>query len=482
MVVVCLVSFPFVHGYSSLAGSCEHAGVVHGMDRIEAQEGNGGYILQLGSPGVNVGGATVPVVLSHDHDEVHKGFLVYAVDVVKTESTKKEFHLGSWDAALMPDGAQQHPHCTHAATHDAFHNTGLKRDILPWIVPVDLTQGSEVQFKVTVVKDYETWFAFTQSFIVGSNEGGGVTGFTFNEHETLTGAPGSKAAKRAPGLGKAVEGGWQAPKTTETHAPGEDTSDEAKTDRKLNSAPGSTKKPNKNDLQQRRKASLGANKAKVQEGTNTKGGRKANAGAHTRDDKSSPSETKKTVAADPLAVDSAAAIKQRRKNARLAHGFAMTVAWLFFAPVGSLVARHEKSAKTWFIIHRASGMLITLITLISAWYITYVRGFSTPWGKHGKTGFVVCVLVLLQAVGGTYRKKFPRTKWAKWHRVVGVVAVILGAYNCLAGASMVGWMEVEYAHLLSYARVLVIGWIVIASILEVKRRRTGVARKRGRTA
>ena len=115
-------------------------------------------------------------------------------------------------------------------------------------------------------------------------------------------------------------------------------------------------------------------------------------------------------------------------------------------------------------------------------YITYVRGFSTPWGKHGKTGFVVCVLVLLQAVGGIYRKKFPRTKWAKWHRVVGVVAVILGAYNCLAGASMVGWMEVEYAHLLSYARVLVIGWIVIASILEVKRRRTGVARKRGRTA
>jgi hypothetical protein len=61
-------------------------------------------------------------------------------------------------------------------------------------------------------------------------------------------------------------------------------------------------------------------------------------------------------------------------------------------------------------------MIVAVITFLSAWYITSVRGFATPWGKHGKIGFVVCVLVLAQALGGTYRKKFPRTKWARWHR------------------------------------------------------------------
>ena len=45
------------NAYSSLAGSCDHAGVVHGMDRIAPQPGTGGYTLKLGHPGVNVPGA-----------------------------------------------------------------------------------------------------------------------------------------------------------------------------------------------------------------------------------------------------------------------------------------------------------------------------------------------------------------------------------------------------------------------------------------
>ena len=224
--------------YSSLAGSCDHAGVVHGMDQIAPQPGTGGYTLKIGHPGVNVPGATVPVALSGD--EAHKGFLVYAVleDAVNDDADagdvgSKELHVGSWDDAAMSDGAQTHPHCAHAATHDAFHNTGIVTDILPFIVPMDLKSGARVTFKVTVVRDYETWFAFeSEAYVVGDARGAGDGDITFffsddatqersNPSETTTThAPGTRARprpkknKRAPGLGKAVEGGWRAPSRT----------------------------------------------------------------------------------------------------------------------------------------------------------------------------------------------------------------------------------------------------------------------------
>ena len=102
------------HAYSSLAGSCEWKGVIHGMERIKPQEGNGGYTLRLGHPGVNVGGATVPIVLSGA--EPFKGLLVYATDA----AGKKP--LGSWDVSSMPEGCQVHPQCAYAATHDSYHN------------------------------------------------------------------------------------------------------------------------------------------------------------------------------------------------------------------------------------------------------------------------------------------------------------------------------------------------------------------------
>ena len=126
---------------------------------------------------MNVPGATVPVALSGD--EAHKGFLVYAVledavndDAAAGNDAGKEIHVGSWDDAAMPDGAQTHPHCAHAATHDAFHNTGIVTDTLPFIVPMDLNAGARVTFKVTAVRDYETWFAFeSEAYVVGDARG-----------------------------------------------------------------------------------------------------------------------------------------------------------------------------------------------------------------------------------------------------------------------------------------------------------------------
>jgi|AntAceMinimDraft_5_1070358.scaffolds.fasta_scaffold06762_7 hypothetical protein len=44
-------------------------------------------------------------------------------------------------------------------THDSSHNLGATQNVLPLIVPTDLALERVVKFKVTVVRDYETWFA-----------------------------------------------------------------------------------------------------------------------------------------------------------------------------------------------------------------------------------------------------------------------------------------------------------------------------------
>jgi hypothetical protein len=452
------------NAYSSLAGSCEHAGVVHGMDQIAPQPGTGGYTLKIGHPGVNVPGATVPVALSGD--EAHKGFLVYAVledavndDAAAGKDADKEMYVGSWDDAAMPDGAQTHPHCAHAATHDAFHNTGIVTDTLPFIVPMDLNAGARVTFKVTVVRDYETWFAFeSDAFVVGDARGAGEGDVTFDETTTTTHAPGTRARpkQRAPGLGKAAEGGWRAPSRTTRENIARKTA-----------APTSVGGERGSSVEDHGGSSTTSAPVSV-------GGRKVAAGA-TKSPGTAP-------LADPLADQSAISVKRRRRNARLAHGLAMGIAWLFFAPSGALVARHGKASKTWFSTHKASGLVVTALTLISAWYITRTRGWSTPWGKHGKTGGFVIILTLLQALGGYYRKRFPRSRWSAWHRITGVTAIFLGAYNCLAGASMLLWMEVGYGGVLVAARVAAAAWACAAVALELRKRGRGVARKRGRMA
>ena len=463
------------NAYSSLAGSCDHAGVVHGMDQIAPQPGTGGYTLKIGHPGVNVPGATVPVALSGD--EAHKGFLVYAVleDAVNDDAAAgkqhggKEIRVGSWDDAAMPDGAQTHPHCAYAATHDAFHNTGIVTDTLPFIVPMDLNAGARVTFKVTVVRDYETWFAFeSEAYVVGDARGAGEGDITFDSSQsetTTTHAPGTRARpkkpkKRAPGLGKAVEGGWRAPREKTTRENIDDKKTAAPTS--VGGEPGSSVEGSLEGSSTTSAPSVSV------------GGRKVALGA-TKSPGTAP-------LADPLADQSAISVKRRRRNARLAHGLAMGIAWLFLAPSGALVARHGKASKTWFSTHKASGLVVTALTLVSAWYITRTRGWSTPWGKHGKTGGFVIILTLTQALGGYYRKRFPRSRWSAWHRITGVTAIFLGAYNCLAGASMLLWMEVGYGGVLVAARVAAAAWACAAVALELRKRGRGVARKRGRMA
>jgi len=67
----------------------------------------------------------------------------------------------------------------------------------------------------------------------------------------------------------------------------------------------------------------------------------------------------------------------------------------------------------WFAFHRNAGIAVTVATVVSAAFILAVRGWSTPWGKHGKVGAVVAVLVCVQASNGLLRKMLPRAAWSQ---------------------------------------------------------------------
>ena len=51
LAIVALGLIAPVNAYSSVAGSCEHAGVVHGIDAAPPQRGDGGYKLRIGHRG-----------------------------------------------------------------------------------------------------------------------------------------------------------------------------------------------------------------------------------------------------------------------------------------------------------------------------------------------------------------------------------------------------------------------------------------------
>lgn len=401
----------------TLALTSDEWSVPAGMDRIAAQDGDGGYTVRLGNPGVNVPGATVPVVLSGSAP--FKGMLLFATDHAETKP------LGAWASDRMPDGCQVHPQCSYAVTHDAFHNVGAAENVVPWIAPADLKAGQVVKFKVTVVRDYETWFAFETAFTVGSARGGGEDGLTLAAPSA--GRPGGV---RAPSMGAAVQGGWRAPdKTTSAPEP------------------------------------VGQKLAQTVQ--HASGGRRADAGA-------AGTKTKNEFVA-------ASRAKAERRVARVAHGLVMALCWLALAPGAALVARHGRSAPWWFRFHRAAAAAAVAATLASAWYIVAARGWATPWGRHGTIGAVVCGLAVLQAAGGYLRKRFPRAPWAVAHRGVGAATLAGGAYNCLVGAGLLGAMEpgMRRAYPLACAAVATVA--MMGAVMEVQRKRRTASAKLART-
>ena len=326
----------------------------------------------------------------------------------------------------MPDGAQVHPLCPDHATHDAYRSSNPSAEaIVPWIAGTDgMAVGDVVKFKATVVRSHSTWHAFETTFEVGSARGAGFAAIALERGRAPGSDDGGTSGVRAPGMAAATLGGWREPPAGTTEGGGQ----------KMGKVVIDAKVAARRRRERSRKEREESRREDVQKAREILGGFGGSA-------VKVPTAEKPAVEAPTTDAAALVAAADRRRAARLWHGFSMAFAWLLLAPASAFVARHGRDAPTWFAFHRAASYCAAGVTATSAWYIVAARGWSTAWGRHGRVGAYVVVGVALQAIGGYARKRYPRRRWAAFHRALGFACIALGAYNCVAGARLLGALE-----------------------------------------
>jgi hypothetical protein len=411
-----------VCAYSSGAGSCDFDGVLHGLPSSKPQIiTNEDFGFTLGSPGINVPGAVANVKISGKRK--YKGFMVYAVDA------KTNRPIGKWLKKDVPERAQIHPMCSTHATHDISHSKdgGQMQDVLPWVVPVDVPES--VIFRVTVVEEYETWYAFEMKYERGSARAGGVEGVELIEEDVRKM---DKDGNKAPSLGAALSGGY-APTVRSDDDSGE----------------GEEDTPREAFRKRQREQVLAA---KDPDGTHYKAKHgemkkfhksfhnKLAKGGENRDVYIADPKLKAKKASDRVSEETKAL--QRRTIGRVAHGACMFILWVVLAPASASIARYGKGNATgWFTVHKSLSAIVLYGTLFGIFGVLFLRGFSTPWGPHGTFGLKTLGLCVVQMTLGNIRNWIPRPIFRFFHRWLGVATILLGWYTCSLGARLLSNVE-----------------------------------------
>jgi len=356
----------------------------------------------------------------------------------------------------MPDGAQVHPLCPDHATHDAYRSSNPSAEaIVPWIAGTDgMAVGDVVKFKATVVRSHSTWHAFETTFEVGSARGAGFAAIALERGRAPGSDDGGMSGVRAPGMAAATLGGWREPPAGTTEGGGQ----------KMGKVMIDAKVAARRRRERSRKEREESRREDVQKAREILGGFGGSA-------VKAPTAEKPAVEAPTTDAAALVAAADRRRAARLWHGFSMAFAWLLLAPASAFVARHGRDAPTWFAFHRAASYCAAGVTATSAWYIVAARGWSTAWGRHGRVGAYVVVGVALQAIGGYARKRYPRRRWAAFHRALGFACIALGAYNCVAGARLLGALEAGTRSAKSAAISAAATWAATFAVMERARGR-----------
>ena len=155
---------------------------------------------------------------------------------------------------------------------------------------------------------------------------------------------------------------------------------------------------------------------------------------------------------------------------------------LVAAPSAAFTARHGRKKKWWFKYHRNANAGVAAATLVGAALVLDARGWSTPWGPHGKDRRDGVRVGGGPDAGGILEKILREAD-------VGQVAsdrrrrdVGVGAYNCTTGAAMLAWMETDQAWERPTAWALLLAWIAVGAWAESRRRRRVLTLKLHRTA
>mmetsp|Transcript_16119 Transcript_16119/g.24312 ORF Transcript_16119/g.24312 Transcript_16119/m.24312 type:complete len:591 (+) Transcript_16119:22-1794(+) len=135
--------------------------------------------------------------------------------------------------------------------------------------------------------------------------------------------------------------------------------------------------------------------------------------------------------------------EEENKDAELAHGSLMWLAFAFFMPVGAFMPSLGKIClpKYWFYIHAMFQMTAGVLALIGM--AIALASFEEPLeGNHGKLGVTLFVLAAVQIIAGSlFRPKktdiptCKRNAWYYGHLLLGFVIIFLGCLNVYSGLS-----------------------------------------------
>jgi len=152
------------------------------------------------------------------------------------------------------------------------------------------------------------------------------------------------------------------------------------------------------------------------------------------------------------------------------HGVCLTIAWTLFALVQISTNRYMKGTnwKTHMWIHRISGLIITVVTLVFAfWALSKVGWKFLSMKPHAWAAVIVLSCVLLIVMGGVLtRSMLRRLVWNTKTALLIKRVHKIGAYSLIAVALVAIWFGIwDYRHNPKHLYDLALEWIVIAPIV-----------------
>jgi hypothetical protein len=128
------------------------------------------------------------------------------------------------------------------------------------------------------------------------------------------------------------------------------------------------------------------------------------------------------------------------------HVIFMSVAWLFLAPLGVLIARYGRTLFTWFPHHRNVQLGTILLTFIAFFLaVSFLAVTDSPQfvETHHFVGLVITILIIVQATLGLtahkYLAKTGRRIIGYFHAPLGLVIFGLAIWNMQTGINLWEW-------------------------------------------
>lgn len=168
------------------------------------------------------------------------------------------------------------------------------------------------------------------------------------------------------------------------------------------------------------------------------------------------------------------------------HAIFMSLAWVFFAPVGIIVARYwrddwpEKKAcgtAIWFQAHRVLQSFTVIFTLLGIFCVFAYSGIydtqdtapAVIWQAHPIIGLLVMCIIIVQPIMAVLRPA-KDSRWRPYfklsHMLLGRLACILAIFNIFVGLAMYQSSWVSYDWWNAVLGAFVIFHIVMEVILS----------------